>query len=265
MEYVTALEDKFKTIKNKLWEQPTFYMDDVQAIFPDMKKSSLYWNLSKLVEEGYLKRVRRGIYAFNEWKGAPKISLPAVAERIQKIMDEKGFEYYISGTDVLMKYMQHVPEQYPVILFIEKAAHDDIASGLRAEGYEVTEPTKLKQQYEDAILSGNEKTQIIIYDTDNFEYCNDGTATIEKAFIDLYFSITRNGYPIAVQELVRVYQNLSRLGNIDKKKMVTAAARRNIQYDIRFIVESKHITDDAMKFVGILRREEQDGLRKIIS
>ena len=68
MEKVSALEKKYNAIKEKLREQTTFYMEDVQAIFPEMKQSSIYWNLSKLVEAGYLKRVRTGVYTFNEWK-----------------------------------------------------------------------------------------------------------------------------------------------------------------------------------------------------
>ena len=74
-------------------------------------------------------------------------------------------------------------------------------------------------------------------------------------FIDLYFAISRNGYPLSLQQLVRIYQNLSRLGNIDKKKMITVATKRNIQYDIRFIVESQFITEQAIEFVEILRME----------
>lgn len=50
MEKVSALEKKYNAIKEKLREQTTFYMEDVQAIFPEMKQSSIYWNLSKLVE-----------------------------------------------------------------------------------------------------------------------------------------------------------------------------------------------------------------------
>ena len=84
----------------------------------------------------------------------------------------------------------------------------------------------------------------------------DGLALLEKAFVDLYYAVTRNGYPVALQELVRIYENLTRLGNIDKKKMISVAMKRGIQYDIRFIVESKFITEAAMKFVNILNRGE---------
>ena len=98
--------------------------------------------------------------------------------------------------------------------------------------------------------------QIVLYVTDNFDYCDENIATTEKAFVDLYFSITRNAYPLALQELIRIYQNLIRLGYIDKKKMIKIAEKRSIQYDIRFIAESKFITDAAMMFVNILRKGE---------
>lgn len=118
------------------------------------------------------------------------------------------------------------------------------------------EPQYTKKMYEDAMFSGSHNMQVILYTTEDFQYSSEGLASIEKAFVDLYFAITRNGYPLSLQELVRIYQNLSRLGNIDKKKLITVASRRNIQYDIRFIVENRFITDSAIEFGKILRREE---------
>ena len=193
MEKLSALEKKYIIIEEKLKEQATFYMEDVQALFPDMKQSSIYWNLSKLVEAGYLKRVRAGVYAFNEWKGKTKIALTDDIKKVQEILDESGFDYFISGLDVLQRFMQHVPEQYPMILFVEKSAHEEMVSYL---------------------MNG--------------------------------------GYPLSLQELVRVYQNLVRLGNIDKKKMITVSTKRNLQSDIRLIVETPYITDEAMQFAAIL-------------
>lgn len=69
MENNKALDQKYQEILEVLGEQATFYVEDLQNVFPDMKKSSLYWNISKLVEEGYLRRIRNGVYSFNEWKG----------------------------------------------------------------------------------------------------------------------------------------------------------------------------------------------------
>lgn len=255
MDSGTALEKKYQKIVEVFGNQTNFYVDEVWQIFPEMKKSTLYWNLSKLVEKGYIKRLRNGMYAFNEWRGKKAVSLSRPTEYVKEFLDETGFDYYISGLDILAKYMQHVPEQYPVIVFIEKGAKEEIYENLTLKGIEVIEPTQIKKRYENAIFSGNNSIQVVLYLTENFSYNEDGLATTEKAFIDLYFAVSRNDYPLSLQELVRIYQNLCRLGNIDKKKMITVATKRNIQCDIRFIVESGFITEQAIEFVEILRRE----------
>ena len=256
MENSSALENKYYRIVEELGEQQSFFFDEVQAVFPDMKKSSLYWNLSKLVDGGYLKRIRNGVYAFNEWKDKKSISISGIAEKIRDIMDETGFDYYISGVDILRKYMLHVPEQYPVILFIEKEAKDEIKTVLKESDFEVAEPLQVREMNEKYIYTGQNAPWVVLYMTENFDFAADGLALFEKAFVDLYFAVTRNGYPVALQELVRIYESLTRLGNIDKKKMISVAMKRGIQYDIRFIVESKFITEAAMKFVDILSRGE---------
>ncbi|MCM1542230.1 MAG: hypothetical protein NC121_13350 [Blautia sp.] len=256
MAQTSAMEKIYYGIEQEMEGQITFYTDDVQKIFPGMKRTTLYWYLSKLVENGYLKRVRNGVYSFNEWKGRSNTVLFAAAQDAAVLLDEAGFNYYISGVDILLKYMQHVPEQYPLIVFAERAAREEVESVLGEAGFQVMEPARFKEQYENSVLTGDKRTQVILYTTENFEYGGGNIATIEKAFVDLYFSITRNGYPVALQELVRIYQNLVRLGVIDKKKMIRAAEKRSIQYDIRFIAESKFITEDAMTFVDILRKEE---------
>lgn len=256
MDNKSALEEKYKIIKEKLCNQATFYVDDVMEIFPDMKKSSLYWNMSKLVENGYLKRVRNGVFAFNEWYGKKSVSLSKTAIKTIDIMDETGFDYYVSGLDILQKYMQHVPEQYPCILFISKNTKEEVESILIDNNIEPLEPAQIREMHENYILTGKKTPQVVLYQTDNFADSESCVASMEKAFVDLFYAVTRNEYPLALQELVRIYENVVRLGAIDKKRMITVAAKRSIQYDIRYIAESKYITEEARKFVKILREEE---------
>ena len=148
MDNNNALVQKYQKIYELLGDKKTFYIDDVQDIFPDMVKSSLYWNLSKLVEEGYLKRVRNGVYAFNEWKGKKSISLSITAEKVKNLLDETGFDYFISGLDILQKYMLHIPEQNPIILYIQKESKEEIMDVLIKNSNEIVEPTKLKERNE---------------------------------------------------------------------------------------------------------------------
>ena len=202
MENRNALESKYQRILNELGEQATFYIEDIQRIFPDMKKSTLYWNMSKLVDGGYLKRVRNGVYSFNEWKGKKNVSLSQTAEKIRDILDETGFDYYISGLDILQKYMLHIPEQYPIVICIQKESKNELTDILTNHFYEVVEPRRLKEKYEAIQYNGKNNDIIIIYLTENFEDSEDGLATIEKAFVDLYYAVTRNGYPLALQEFL---------------------------------------------------------------
>ena len=256
MEKKSSLAVKYQIILENLGNQQIFYFDEAETLFPDMKKTYLYWILSKLVEEGYLKRIRNGVYTFNEWREKKSISISMDAQKIRDVLDETGFDYYISGVDVLQKYMQHVPEQYPVMLFIEKEAKEEIKTILRSNGFDSVEAIQTKEMYERYSFTGTDTSWVILYQTESFEFAEDGVATIEKAFVDLFYAVSRNGYPLALQELVRVYENLVRLGSIDQKRMITVATRRGIQYDIRYIVESKFITENAKRFVELRRRGE---------
>ncbi len=249
-----TLEEKFEVIKENLGHNANIYFDEVARLFPNLKKASLYWALSKLVENGYLKRVRNGIYAINEYKGKKAVFLSETAEKVQSLLDESGFVYYISGIDVIAKFLHHIPMQYPIIVFVEKAAFEKVGELLNTDDIISVKADKIMEEYERNWISGG-KDIVVLNQTDSFAYQEQGIAIIEKAFLDLYYEVTRNKYPLALQELVRTYQNMVRTGALDKKKLTKISYVRNMQYDIRFITESKFITEEAFSFVDLLRRE----------
>jgi hypothetical protein len=45
-------------------------------------------------------------------------------------------------------------------------------------------------------------------------------------------------------------------GVIDKKIMIRLAYDRNVHYDIRYIIENKHITDSAYNLVEMMKGEK---------
>ena len=58
----------------------------------------------------------------------------------------------------------------------------------------------------------------------------------------LSISITKSAggdYPLSIQELVRIYLNMRRRMSLNTNRMVKIASRRNIQQDIRHIVEHR--------------------------
>ena len=244
----SSLEFKYNIIKENLRDQVNILVADISTLFPELEKSSLYWMISKLVKEGYLKRIRNGVYSLNDIKGKSAVYLSETAKKVGNILDSEGYEYYFSGIDIIIKFMQHVPEEYPIILFVEKSSEPDIMQLLNRNEITVVKASSVKDMGDEYVYTIM-RPNVIIYLTDNFDYTDNNIALTEKAFIDLFYAITRNGYPMSLQELGRTYSNMIRLGAIDQKKMITMSYKRNLQYDIRYIVENKYISDGAKEVV----------------
>ncbi len=249
-----SLEDKYNKIKMEIKHEPLFTVQDLQRIFPDKQKSSLYWDVSKLVEAGYLLRIRNGVYQLKDRKTSNKLEISDTAKEIRNILQETGFDFYISGIDILSKYLHHIPEKYPIIIYVYKAATEEVKTTLDITKYFVTQSYSSVNQTEINSYANN-RQHILLIPTESFTYSRNNLATTEKAFLDLFYEITRDKYPLALQELVRIYRNLIRNGAIDKKRLIKAAYIRNMQHDIRYIVESKYISEEAIRFVAIMKEE----------
>lgn len=248
MRKVTALESKYNIIKDNLKDQVNIVVSDISELFPELEKSSLYWTISKLVKEGYLKRIRNGVYSLNQIKGKSGVHLSETAKKAGEILDAEGYEYFFSGIDVVIKFMQHVPEEYPIMLFAEKNSETDIIQLLEKKEIRIVKANSVKD-FDDDYVYSIMRPDIVLYLTNNFDYAENNIAFTEKAFIDLFYAITRHAYPMSLQELGRTYSNMIRLGAIDQKKMITISYKRNLQYDIRYIVEHEYLSDGAKEVV----------------
>lgn len=246
------LEEKFNEIKTAIGQEPLFTMQDIQSIFPDKQKSSLYWDASKLVEAGYLVRIRNGVYKLKDSTVNNTLILSDAAKEIQKKLQETGFDFYISGIDILSKYLHHIPEEYPIIVYALKTAIDEIKIALDSKKYFVTQSYSSINQSELHNFVGN-RIHILLIPTESFTFSQNNLATTEKAFLDLFYEITRDGYPLALQELVRMYKNLVRNGALDQKKLVKMSYIRNMQHDVRYMVESKYLSNEAIRFVSMIK------------
>ena len=149
--------------------------------------------------------------------------------------------------------MDHVPETYPVLLFAGKSDADEVANILSRNKIDVVSYTHI-QDYSAIRRMSSVGELALLIPTQEFVYAANGLATLEKAFVDLYFEVSRRDYPLSIQELVRIYLNMRRRMSLNTNRMVKIASRRNIQQDIRYIVEHDAITDAAMEFVDNLRK-----------
>lgn len=248
MKKPSSLEAKYNIIKENLSNQVYIMVSDISLLFPDLKANSIYWVIYNLVKEGYLKRIRNGVYSLNEIKGKSAVYLSETAKKVGYILDSEGYDYYFSGIDIVLKFMQHIPEEYPVMLFVKKNTEEEIIRLLKENEIIAIKANTMKNldsNYINSIMRPN----VIIYITDTFSYSENNVALTEKAFIDLFYAITRNAYPMSLQELGRTYSNMIRLGAIDKQKMITMSYKRNLQFDIRYIVENQYVSEGAKEIV----------------
>jgi hypothetical protein len=212
------------------------------------------WTLHKLTHKGYISRTGQGLYSFQnrETEAIPPI-ISRLASRILDVLRESGHNFFISGLDILTVFMDHVPETYPVLLFVGKTDAEDVADILSRNKIDAV-PYANIQDYSTIRRMSSVSELALLIPTQEFTYAANGLATSEKAFVDLYYEISRRDYPLPVQELVRIYLNMRRRIALNTNRMVKIASRRNIQQDIRYIVEHDVITDAAMEFVSNLRK-----------
>jgi len=246
-----SLEEKFNRILKEIGKNTLFNIEDVKRIFPKKKDSTIYWDLSKMVEDGYFIRIRNGLFKIGDAKTETPLVISYESKKIISLLEETGFAFYISGIDILSRYLQHIPESYPFMVFVDKVAASEISELLVRNKYFVIQSFTQKNSNNELLL--HEEKVVLLKETESFENVKEHFATTEKAFLDLFFEITRENFPLALQELARVYQNLVRNAAIDLKHLVKIAYARNMQFDLRYIVESKYISNDAKKFVEMIR------------
>lgn len=245
-----SLEEKFELLKERLADEDSFTVSAAGEILKE-KKSTLYWTLWKLVENGHIRRIQRGVYTFkDEVKVQPIFS--SLGENVFRTILESGYNFFISGLDILSIFMEHIPESYPVLVFVGKNSVKEVSELLSEKGFDSIMYSDVKNYNEVRQLSSVAEV-VLVNGTNEFRYSEEGVASFEKAFVDLYFEISRKKYPLSIQELGRIYLNMKRRIYLDKKRLIKIGSRRSIHSDIRYIVNNESISEYAHEFVRNLR------------
>ena len=249
------VEKKAAIVRDKLSGKDVFTVSDAESVLGG-KRSTIYWTLWNLSRNGYIYKVGKGLYSLEKKDGTVEPILSHLARSILDILEEGGHQFFISGLDILSVFMEHVPESYPVLLFADKYSIDDVYELLSKNNVDVIIQEK-RRNYAEIRDIPSVKEITLLYPTNEFAYSEKGLASLEKAFVDLYYEVTRSNYPLSVQELVRIYVNMKRRTSLNTTRLIKAASRRNIHYDIRYIVEHDYITKNAREFATILKKQER--------
>lgn len=249
-----SLVKKNELIINSFKNRDSFNVSDVQEILGE-KRSTVYWTLSNLVHKGYIFSIGKGIYSLQRKEKELKPALSSLAAAAIKILKNSGIEFFISGLDILSVFMEHLPETYPTILFAYKYSVNEVSEILAKGGIDAVIDKNFKN-YSAIKQISSIREIILIKETKEFTYSKNNLAVFEKAFVDLYYEITRKNYPLSLQELARIYLNMKRRIAIDTARLKKIASRRNILEDIRYISDYKRINSKTYEFVEFLKKQE---------
>jgi hypothetical protein len=249
----SALDNKINVIRNKLAHKDPFTVADLGPVLEE-KKSTLYWTIWNLAQKGYIYKIGKGLYSLQKKEPDIQPILSPLGNRVLGILRESGYEFFISGLDILSIFMEHVPETYPVLLYGNRYSLDELSELLSKNDIAVVHRDTGK--YQSMLQIPMLKDLALLYPTNEFSYAENSLASFEKALVDMYYEVTRQEYPLPLQELVRIFKNIKRRISLDTNKLVKIASRRSIHYDIRYIVERDFISDKAIEFVTLLKRQD---------
>ena len=203
-----------------------------------IKKSSAYWLLHTLVRDQRLSRIARGYYTVaQDLRGqgdAPTLS--QLAQQIVSKLRREGIQFYITGLDILTPFFDQMPASFPPLVYVQKGSSDWVLRLLTTINAPILiNPKRGEISIARTMRSGTDP--IIVRDTAEFSFVNGVLATNEKAFVDVYYEITRGYYEFPIGDLAHILVAFETRGRLNPVRMVGAARRRRIDTEIRYMLD----------------------------
>lgn len=249
----TVLLQDFAVIKKRFADSPEFTTDDIRRLFPNTNPKTISWKIYKLIQRDLLTRRAKGLYSIQEADRQEVFAsdydyLSSRAKKVYDIAQNLGYEYYISGLDGLLEDLLHLPENFPVIAVTETAGLRALQEELIGNQWTVMTQTDYSDKF-DRLFSNN--FDVILLQGKNFELAKKGIAIKEKAFIDVYYAVTRMNYAFSVQELERTFDTLIRKKIIMPYRLKEAAKDLSIREEVDFIMNIPKLSKEARSFTQI--------------
>lgn len=234
----------YDMLKEMFKDRQEFTTQEVYRGFPDMKKNTMSWYLHMLVQKNYIKSVRHGVYGFYQQEDTIYYdNMQKASKDIYDLMKQSGLGFYLSGWDgLLMEERQ--PAVYPVILVVERGCIYDVMEYLCGYGYLVFHDGAVKMVDGEA----PEEKKVLLMKGANMDFGEYGVACIEKGFADLYYAVTRMGYPTASEELAELHFKLLNEGGISVARLKDAGRELGIKTEFEFMLQMALLPEGAANF-----------------
>lgn len=119
------------TFKSKFKDIESISVNDIFSFYQryesKVKKTTINWRIHKLVDEGIIQRIGRGKYKL----GKQKEFIPLVSEETQNLYLKLKEEFPFLGISIwstkwITQWMLHIPNNYEIIIEVEKGSEENV-------------------------------------------------------------------------------------------------------------------------------------------
>lgn len=229
-------EDFLTKITQLLKEHKTLTTQEIYAYFPDQNQKTVSWHLHRQLVRGNIVQASHGSYVLPPEKYNIDDSvrvLPERSIRVYEALADLNYKFYLTGLDALNGLGFAINGNYPVIVCAEKHRVKDIQLELmRLFDFAATEEDYVRLEPE-----LRNRIHFLVLASDAFELSNEHFALPEKAFVDLYYAVTRMDYPVPVKDLPHILSLI-----------------KPNQFRFRMATKDRHLGDE-LNFLVNLNRE----------
>ncbi|MCQ2398723.1 MAG: hypothetical protein MJ052_05430 [Sphaerochaetaceae bacterium] len=215
-----------------LEEHNSLTTQEIYSLFGDMNAQTVSWHLHKQTAKGNIVQASHGRYclpvsSLNDRARIEK--LPPLSRTAFEILSETDYDFYLSGLDSLNGDVFSVNSTYPVIICTSPQRIKDVQLELmRQSDFAITED-------EVSLLSNSNliiRIQYVLLKSSAMDLSKDCFALPEKAFVDLYYCVTRLDYPIDMSELPHILSLLKP----NPFRFRTATKDRGLSDELNFLL-----------------------------
>lgn len=221
-----------KTLERALVSRQSLSTQDIYALFPSMNQKTVSWHLHKELQRGNVQKLSHGKYALSSSVSKTCNSDERISElgrQCYEALLETGYEFYISGLDCLTGHGFSVDGSFPIIVCTTPERVKDVQLEImRRYDLAITEDELSMLEMKNI----RSRIQFVILSSSDFKLQKSHYAFKEKAFVDLYYCVTRMDYPVPVEELPHI------LGLIEPERyrFLQSTKDRGLSNELNFLL-----------------------------
>lgn len=195
----------------------------------------------KLLKNGEIVRLAQGIYKFR--KNKIEFNIFPHLEILRQILLKLNKKFVFTATSLLNNFFN----KNICVLYVEKGAAKLFETEIERFNLNYTvlvNPTK--DEINLFIEKANAKNFIIIRENSYFYSSKKGIASVDSAFVDLYFEITRGKLPLE-NKLASIFEELAGNDCINISTLLKCAKERGIKKEIIDFIRLCRVDNEIIK------------------